>query len=55
VATALAVLHFLWLVKIDTRETVVYGLVLVALLGMRIKKRAKREKRAKRAKRDARE
>ena len=54
-ATALAVLHFLWLVKIDTREPVIYGLVLVVLLGARIRRRAKREKRAKRAKRDARE
>jgi sulfoxide reductase heme-binding subunit YedZ len=44
VATALAVFHFLWLVKIDTREPVIYGLVLVALLGMRIKRRAKRLK-----------
>jgi sulfoxide reductase heme-binding subunit YedZ len=51
VATALAILHFLWLVKIDTREPVIYALVLVALLGMRIKKRAKRAKREKRAKR----
>ena len=66
VATALAVLHFLWLVKIDTREPVIYGLVLVALLGARLPKRAKvgpkrgakrekRAKRGKRAKRDARE
>jgi len=55
VAAALAVLHFLWLVKLDTREPVIYGLVLVALLGARIRRRAKREKRAKRAKRDARE
>ncbi len=43
-AAALAVLHFLWLVKLDTREPVIYGLVLVALLGTRIGKRAKRAK-----------
>ena len=54
-AAALAVLHFLWLVKLDTREPIVYGLVLVALLGTRIRRRVKREKRAKREKRDARE
>lgn len=55
VAAALAVLHFLWLVKIDTREPVIYGLVLVVLLGVRIKRREKRAKREKREKRDARE
>ncbi len=51
-AAALAVLHFLWLVKLDTREPIIYGVVLVVLLGTRIGKRAKR---AKREKRDARE
>jgi len=38
VAAALAVLHFLWLVKLDTREPVIYGVVLVALLGARLGK-----------------
>ncbi len=36
VAGAGAVLHFLWLVKADTRRPVLYGLVLVALLGYRL-------------------
>lgn len=31
----LAVLHFLWLVKADVREPLVYGAILVALLGWR--------------------
>lgn len=35
-APALAVLHFIWRVKLDVREPVAYGLVLVALLGMRL-------------------
>ena len=52
VAAALAVLHFLWLVKLDTREPVIYGLVLVALLGTRLRKREKTAKREKRAKRE---
>ncbi len=36
VAAALAVLHFLWLVKADVRRPVIYGLVLVGLLGFRL-------------------
>jgi sulfoxide reductase heme-binding subunit YedZ len=35
-APALAVLHFIWRVKLDVREPVAYGLVLVALLGVRL-------------------
>jgi sulfoxide reductase heme-binding subunit YedZ len=35
VIAALAVLHYLWLVKADSREPVIYGLILVALLGIR--------------------
>ncbi len=35
-ATALGVLHFLWLVKADMREPLVYLLVLIVLLGCRI-------------------
>ena len=46
-AAALAVLHFLWLVKLDTREPIIYGVVLVVLLGTRIGKRAKRAKKGK--------
>jgi len=29
------VLHYLWLVKADWREPVVYGLILIGLLAMR--------------------
>jgi len=36
VSAALGVLHFLWLVKLDTREPVIYGLVLVVLLAARL-------------------
>jgi sulfoxide reductase heme-binding subunit YedZ len=36
VAAALGVLHFLWLVKADIRQPAAYGLVLVALLGVRL-------------------
>jgi len=35
-APALAVLHFIWRVKLDVREPVAYGLVLAALLSMRL-------------------
>jgi sulfoxide reductase heme-binding subunit YedZ len=35
-APALAVLHFIWRVKLDMRERVAYGLVLVALLSVRL-------------------
>jgi len=35
-ASALAVLHFIWRVKLDVREPVVYGLVLATLLSMRL-------------------
>jgi sulfoxide reductase heme-binding subunit YedZ len=36
VAAALAVLHFLWLVKSDLREPLVYAAVLAVLLGLRL-------------------
>ncbi|MEZ4673655.1 MAG: protein-methionine-sulfoxide reductase heme-binding subunit MsrQ [Caldilineaceae bacterium] len=36
VAGILAVLHFLWLVKIDITETLVYGAIVVVLLAIRI-------------------
>jgi sulfoxide reductase heme-binding subunit YedZ len=36
VAPALAVLHFVWRVKLDVREPVAYGLVLAALLSVRL-------------------
>jgi sulfoxide reductase heme-binding subunit YedZ len=36
VSSALGVLHFLWLVKADVRRPVIYGAVLVALLGWRL-------------------
>jgi len=35
-APALAVLHFIWRVKLDVREPVAYGLVLAALLSARL-------------------
>lgn len=36
VISVLAVLHFLWLVKADVREPVIYGLILVILLAFRL-------------------
>ena len=36
VASAGGVLHFLWQVKADARRPVIYGLVLIALLGFRL-------------------
>jgi len=36
VAAALGVLHFLWLVKADTREPLIFGAVLAILLGYRL-------------------
>lgn len=36
VAAALGVLHFLWLVKADIREPVIFGAILAALLGYRL-------------------
>lgn len=35
VVATLGVLHFLWLVKADVREPVIYGLIVAALLGWR--------------------
>jgi sulfoxide reductase heme-binding subunit YedZ len=35
VIAALGVLHYLWLVKADSRDPIIYGLVLVGLLGIR--------------------
>jgi sulfoxide reductase heme-binding subunit YedZ len=35
-AAALVVIHFLWLVKSDLREPLVYAAVLTALLGLRV-------------------
>lgn len=39
VAAALGVLHFLWLVKADTREPLIFGAILVLLLGARVARR----------------
>jgi len=36
VAAALGVFHFLWLVKADTRQPVIFGIVLVVLLALRL-------------------
>lgn len=46
VAAAGAVFHFLWLVKADTRLPVIYGVLVVALLGYRlaIRRRASRKR-----------
>jgi sulfoxide reductase heme-binding subunit YedZ len=38
-AAGLAVLHFLWLVKADTREPVVFGILLILLLLLRLPRR----------------
>lgn len=32
----IAILHFWWMVKLDTRQPVIYGLIVAGLLGMRI-------------------
>lgn len=45
VAAALGVFHFLWLVKADTREPVIYGMVLIALLAARLRPKRKAAKR----------
>jgi methionine sulfoxide reductase heme-binding subunit len=42
VAAAGGVLHFLWLVKKDVREPALFGLVLVALLALRLGRRPRR-------------
>ena len=36
IVSILAVLHFWWMVKIDTREPAIYAVILAALLGFRI-------------------
>ena len=36
VIATLGILHFLWLVKADVREPVIFGLVLIALLLLRL-------------------
>ncbi len=46
VAAALGVLHFLWLVKADVREPVIFGWTLVALLGYRLVAERLRSRRA---------
>ncbi len=47
VSAALGVLHFLWLVKQDTREPVFYGAALVVLLGARLVRRRVTERAAR--------
>ena len=37
-AAAAAVVHFLWLVKSDLREPLLYGLILAVLLGLRLRR-----------------
>ncbi len=51
VAAALAVLHFLWLVKLDTREPVIYASILIGLLAVRLRGARRDRTRARRAKR----
>ena len=46
VSAAGGVLHYLWLVKADTRRPIVFGLVLVALLATRLWHQRKRRRRA---------
>ena len=46
VIPALGVLHFLWVVKADTLEPLVYGLVLAALLALRLPWMARRTARS---------
>lgn len=53
VAAALGVFHFLWLVKADTREPAIYGMVLVALLAARLRPKRKAAKRRDVARRPA--
>ncbi|MSR05833.1 MAG: sulfoxide reductase heme-binding subunit YedZ [Gemmatimonadetes bacterium] len=40
VSGALGVLHFLWLVKKDTREPITFAFILVGLLALRLRRRA---------------
>ena len=42
VAAAGGVLHYLWLVKADTRRPIVFGLILVTLLAVRLWRPRKR-------------
>ncbi|MCH8936723.1 MAG: sulfoxide reductase heme-binding subunit YedZ, partial [Gemmatimonadetes bacterium] len=44
VSAAGGVLHYLWLVKADTRRPIVFGLVLVALLATRLWRPGKRRR-----------
>jgi sulfoxide reductase heme-binding subunit YedZ len=37
-AAALVVVHFLWLVKLDTSEPTTFGLIIVALLALRLRR-----------------
>ena len=36
ISATLGVLHFLWLVKADIREPVIYGVILILLLMLRV-------------------
>lgn len=50
VSAALGVLHYLWLVKADTRTPIIYGLILVGLLSTRLRAaRARRPRASKKA------
>ena len=45
-AAIAAVLHFIWLVKADLTEPLIYALILVVLLGFRMRGRSIKLKRA---------
>ncbi len=49
VAAALGVVHFFWRVKKDTTEPLIYGLVLAALLGIRLVEAIRKRRRARTA------
>jgi sulfoxide reductase heme-binding subunit YedZ len=51
VAAAGGVLHFLWLVKADTRDPILYGVALVLLLGARLERRRGKAPRGKEGRR----
>lgn len=53
VAAALAVVHFVWRVKKDATEPVVYGLVLALLLGIRVVEALRKRRRDREAPRPA--
>lgn len=43
VSAALGVLHYLWLVKADTRKPIVFGVILIGLLVVRLQRRPRKK------------